>query len=147
MKKNGVFAILCCFFAFSNAARADDLPLCNDERLEEIVSEAINTHDNKGEILSPLGARSFELIKKYGKELAEVDIHNADFEDTPLIKDKILELKINKDIHPEDMRLCKGTYTKIKNTVYALIYPEAGEINVYVITSMGSDKRDYEIKY
>ena len=149
MRKVSFFGFVCGFAAFIQGAMAADLPFCNDAEIVRIVAEEIQAMGKKERILSPMNVRSFELIKKYGGNMAEIDMKKLNEEKVYSIRDKIMELKVNKSLSLDDIRLCKGTYTKVKNDVYALIYPNGEYVGVYTFVSLIDDIKENEqnIKY
>ena len=144
MQKISIFsAFFGAFFSFM-PARAADLPLCNDDDLTAFVAAEIEELGKNEYLSSPLDIRAFELIKKYAKNLIEINPESDDGAYASIIKDKIMELKINKDLSIEDIRVCKSEYAKVKNNIYALIYPNADAIYAYVFSSIGDNQREGE---
>ena len=137
MKKSGVFCFVLSLFSLIQSARAGDLPLCDDEMLMAVVSEQIQDISKLNTIDSPINIRFSELVLKYTNVLKEVNIENFDAKEDFDISDRIMELKINKNLEFKDMRLCKGVYEKGENKTYALLYENGENINVFVVTSIG----------
>ena len=49
----------------------------------------------------------------------------------------MVELKVNKNLEFNDMRLCRGTYERGENKTYVLLYADGENINAFVVTSVG----------
>lgn len=137
MKKFGAYGFILSLIAFIQSAKAVDLPLCNDERLTAVVSEQIQDISKSNPIDSPINIRFSKLILKYTNVLEEVNIENFDAKEDFDISDRMVELKVNKNLEFNDMRLCRGTYERGENKTYVLLYADGENINAFVVTSVG----------
>lgn len=145
MKKVSVFCFILSFLAVVYELKAAELPLCDNEKLAEIVFDQLKEVSKSGEINSPLNIRTSELVLKYTKALKEMEVEKFDPKEEYAISDKIMELKINKSMSLEKMRLCKGQYEGTDNRIYALLYEKSDSVQVFIVTILAGKQQEKEI--
>ena len=144
MRKISIFNFVFVFFVLIFEAKAAELPLCDDVRVAEIVSEQFADIKKSNNVNSPINARILELAERYIKVMKEIDIENFKPEEEFAISDKIMELKVNRYQTLNDMRLCKGTNEKAKNKTYMLLYNNGDKTMAFVITLLSDQRKEAE---
>lgn len=123
MKK--IFLILLmfvCLTSYVNAEEKAPLPLCDDLYLIEKLSDKIKEVYNKKNIGDDLySRRQRKLFLKNLSSLAEIRVeeinkNNFDF------YSKYTELKVNKNLSLDDIRICNLKDNKKLNKIYIFIY-------------------------
>ena len=141
MRKIGIFAGIFSVFCFILPAKSAELPLCNDARLQNVISEQIKNINEENVKKSPLNTRFSALFQKYLVSLQEIDVEKFDKKEDYSISDGIMELKVNKGYGVDDVRLCKSSYNGEENRVYAMIYADDdGEFNVEITAVIKGEK-------
>ena len=128
MKK--LFIIITVFLSMVSYAKAEEqvpLPLCNDselaEKLSSKIKEAYKVKYADDDLYSK---RQRKLFLKNVRDLEEVnvsEINKSNFD----FYSKYTELKINKALTAEDIRVCKLKKNNNLKKVYLLIYKYKGE--------------------
>lgn len=110
------------------------LPDCEDKKLiettESYIKEFFDKVPNEGTIYR---RRRYFILKNLDK-FKEENIANYKTAETSPVSDIIADIKVNKGIAEENMRLCKNqSKDQYAGKVYILIYPDENEIKVRVI--------------
>jgi len=110
------------------------LPLCDDEKLIKETSDYIKKYfdsiPNEGTIYR---RRRYFILNNLDK-FKEVNIEDYKTAETSPVSDIIADVKVNKGLVDENIRLCKNQSSdKYAGQIYALIYPAEDGYEVHLI--------------
>ena len=110
------------------------LPDCEDKKLIESAESYIKDFFDKVPNEGTIHRRRRYFILNNLDKFKEENIANYKTSETSPVSDIIADVKVNKGIAEENMRLCKNqSKDQYAGKVYILIYPEENEIKVRAI--------------
>lgn len=109
-----------------------NMPLCDDENLLEVTKDYIVSYFRKSQNEGTLYRRYRHFILQNINQFREENIANYKSAQTRPVSDIITDIKINKGVAEENIRLCKN-YSKDRfaGKMYMIIYPS--EANVFQV--------------
>ena len=110
----------------------DIFPDCNDKRLIKQLKELISPYI-KAKNGSILERRRVDLVIKNIKNFVPIKADDVKAEIDMPLADFLIELKINRHIDINDIKLCKLSNNIVGGTFYTVMFQKDSEINVDVI--------------
>ncbi len=119
------------------------LPDCGNQKLIEKTKEFVIEYYKKNIFQNIFDRRKRHFVIDNIDKFVEEDIANYKTEKQRPISDMIIDLKVNKGVIEENLRLCKNSSkNKEASNVYLVIHPENDNFKVHVINL----KSKYNIK-
>lgn len=125
-----------------------ELPLCSDSKLIEQAKNTIIDYYEKTQLSNISDRRRKHFILDNINNYSPENIENYKSEKARPVSDIIVDLKINKSVLEENMRLCKNlSKNKQASDVYLLIFADDTNTKVKIINLKKKQSIDDDISF
>lgn len=145
MKKFLILALLL-IPGMAHASVAGTVPMCDDPRLLQRVSEKVSEYHMDSQTQSVVGRREQAILLKEMQSFEEISSDNFTDKDDYQTAKRLIEIKINKNVPASDVRLCKNTGKGIASKVYLIVYAYRGGHHIAIV-NLAKNEPNLETEY
>ena len=123
-----------------------NLPTCENEKLQEVAKDYVNSYFANSKNEGTLYRRYKHFILQNLNQFKEENIANYKTAQTRPVSDIIADIKVNKGIPEENIRLCKNqSKDHYAGKMYMIIYPQETDVfqvNLINLTPYKKENKD-----